>query len=51
MPQTTLPPLSEYSHHGRDMRLAEGRAVVALAMLSFLAMIAIVFAVILEVWR
>lgn len=52
-PQTTREPLSEYSHHGRDWRFADGRAVVVLAALSFVAVAAAAAAlgVIIEVWR
>jgi hypothetical protein len=51
MLHTTAEPIGEYSRHARDRRFAEGRLVVALAVLSFLAMAAVALAVILAVWR
>ncbi len=43
--------LSEFSHHGRDARFADGRIVVALAVVGFVAVAAAAVAVIAVVWR
>jgi hypothetical protein len=51
MQRVTTEPIAEYSYDGRDPRFADGRAVVALAVMGFLAAASVALAVILEIWR
>jgi len=51
MPRTTADPLGEYSHHGRDQRFADGRVVVAFAVLSLMAVLAAAAAILAVAWR